>query len=78
MEYTRCTIRNGQIGVSQLPTVKRGRREQRLKKLISMLLIAGLLAALTGCGGKGKEEPTSAGGGTVTYVLDKCAKEFIE
>ena len=29
-------------------------------------------------GGKGKEEPTSAGGGTVTYVLDKCAKEFLE
>jgi hypothetical protein len=27
---------------------------------------------------KGKEEPTSAGGGTVTYVLDKCAKEFLE
>ena len=27
---------------------------------------------------KGKEEPTSEGGGTVTYVLDKCAKEFIE
>ena len=30
-----------------------------MKKLISMLLIAGLLAALAGCGGKGREDKSA-------------------